>query len=113
MMHFRPLQVDLGHVSLISLPNPYGTCSAWLLTGGARYEKECILTASDVGSVIQNMGMERCSYFYIHRKKKTLHHMFIIFAFMCTDGVAEACLSILSLESEVLRNLSFLRGRSL
>lgn len=36
-------------------------------------QKECIVTASDVRFLIQNMGTERCSYFfYIHRKKKTV-----------------------------------------
>lgn len=45
-MHFRPLEMDLGHVFLNGLPTLYRTRSAWLLAGGAWY-KECILRASD------------------------------------------------------------------
>lgn len=35
-------------------------------------QKECIVTASDVRFLIQNMGTERCSYFFIFTGKKTV-----------------------------------------
>lgn len=47
-MHFRPLEMDLSHVFLNSLPTLYHTHSAWLLTRGA-WCKECKLRASHVG----------------------------------------------------------------
>lgn len=76
-------------------------------------QKECILTASDVRFLIQNMGTERCSYFFTFTGKKLLCHMFIIFAFMCTDSVGESCLSVLSYQSELLTYSSLLKSRSL
>lgn len=46
--------------------------------------------------------------FYIHRKKTNASHDYCI-AFMCTDCVAESCLSVLSL---VWTNLSEMSGYS-
>lgn len=39
--------------------------------------------------------------------------MFIIFAFMCTDSVAESRLSVLSYQSELLTYSSLLKSRRL
>lgn len=101
MMHFRSLKMDLCHVFLNGHATQYHTWAHGYLQVVHDAKNVC----SELRTQIFNFKMERCPYFLYSQKKTNASHAYCI-AFMCTDGVAESCLSVLSLvwanQSEML-----------